>query len=117
MPTSNDRRQWVRYPVHRDTVCRVIHLEWDGPRAMPVCNVSVNGAEILADRLLKIGQEIDIVLVNDTRRVTCRRRAHVKFYLKSETGIHRVGVMFGASLSFGEVEGLCDMPNGEFPLT
>ncbi len=107
MPNPADRRRWIRYAAHSDTICCVTHLEWAGPLvSMPVRNVSVNGAEILADRFLNPGMQIDIELASETNKVTCRRRASVRFCLKGNSFVYRVGLRFGENLSVREVEGL-----------
>ncbi len=73
---------------------------------MPVRNVSVNGAEILADQFLNPGMPVEVELANETHKVMCRRRASVRFCLKGNAWVYRVGLMFSENLSLEEVDGL-----------
>jgi hypothetical protein len=108
-PSSPRNRRGALRRVPRNSIrlqCRRGTLGLGANLAVRFLNISESGVQLIASDLLRVGDEVEIVLEGHGFRGVIRRVAQVRWACPIETGGSRLGVRFSKNISFRELQGI-----------
>jgi hypothetical protein len=107
MPSATDQRKWARHPAGPQTTCDLLIDGVLSFTALAVRDVAEDGAGLVVDVPVPIGQALTVQLHNPAARVFAQRQARVVYCLPATAGGFALGAVFDRELAYDDVVGLC----------